>query len=161
LVFWKKYPILGTMVKKSKGKHGGPRPGGGRPKGQKNRATIEREINAAQVIDRSRKEGRDLAVTVLERLMNVAEGAAGLNRPTAARDLATGAKANPDGDWNRFGEWFDRTAYCAKELAKFQSPQIKAMEAPTPPPDPDAVDQKSRKRFGLRVFEGGKPLNAA
>jgi hypothetical protein len=158
LVFWKKYPILGSMVKE-KGKHGGPRPGGGRPKGLKNRATIEREINAAQVIDRARKEGRDLAVTVLERLMNVAEGACGLNRPTTARDIAAGAKSNQDGDWNRFGEWFDRTAYCAKELAKFQSPQIKAMDAPTPPPDPADVDQKSRKRFGLRVFEGGRPLS--
>ena len=145
-------------MKKSKGKHGGPRPGGGRPKGQKNRATIEREINAAQVIDRARKEGRDLAVTVLERLMNVAEGATGLNRPISAKEAAGGAQPNPDGDWGRFGEWFDRTAYCAKELAKFQSPQIKAMEAPTPPPDPADIEQKSRKRFGLRVFEGGKPL---
>ncbi|MHB8272699.1 hypothetical protein [Bradyrhizobium sp.] len=106
---------------------------GGRPKGAKNKATIEREVNAAQVIDRARKEGRDLAVTVLERLMNVAEGACGLNRPVPAKDLAAGAKENPDGDWGRFGEWFDRTAYCAKELAKYQSPQLKAiavMEAP-------------------------------
>jgi hypothetical protein len=34
------------------------------------------------VIDRARKEGRDLAVTVLENLMNIALGATGLNRPT-------------------------------------------------------------------------------
>jgi hypothetical protein len=65
-----------------KGKSGGPRPGQGRPKGSKGKATIEREINAAQVIDRARKEGRDLAVTVLENLMNIALGATGLNRPT-------------------------------------------------------------------------------
>ena len=134
---------------------------GGRKKNTPNKATLERQINAAQVIDRARKEGRDLAVTVLERLMNVAEGATGLTRPTAKAEIAAGRAANPEGNWDLFGQWFDRTAYCAKELAKFQSPQIKAMEAPTPPPDPADVEQKSRKRFGLRVFEGGKPLTAA
>lgn len=140
---------------------------GGRPKGRKNNATIEREINAAQVIDLARKEGRDLAVTVLERLMNVAEGTCGLNRPKTAAQIkelvAAGQKLEEiyRGDWPLFGEWFDRTAYCAKELAKYQSPQIKSMEAPTPAPNPADVDQRSRKRFGLRVFEGGKPLDAA
>lgn len=148
------------LERKKPGPKKGERPSG-RAKGTKNKATIEREINAAQVIDRARKEGRDLAVTVLERLMNVAEGACGLNRPIPAKDLAAGAQNNPDGDWGRFGEWFDRTAYCAKELAKYQSPPIKAMEAPTPAPDPKDVEQRSRKRFGLRVFEGGKPLTAA
>lgn len=132
---------------------------GGRIAGvSRNKAVIEREINAAQVIDRARKEGRDLAVTVLERLMNLAEGATGLNRPTPARDAAKGVQQNPDGDWDRFGQWFDRTAYCAKELAKYQSPQIKAMEAPTPAPDADEVERKGSRTFTLQVFEGGKPL---
>jgi hypothetical protein len=108
---------------KAKGKHGGPRPGGGRPKGLKNRATIEREINAAQVIDRARKEGRDLAVTVLERLMNVAEKIAVETRPQAA-----GGAPNKNGDWDRFGEWFDRTAYCAEKLANYQSPKLRAVQ---------------------------------
>jgi len=49
----------------TKGKSGGPRSGGGRPKGAKGKATIEREINAAQVIDKARKEGRDLAVMLI------------------------------------------------------------------------------------------------
>ena len=137
---------------------------GGRKKGVPNKATLEKQINAAQVIDKARKEGRDLAVTVLERLMNLAEGACGLNRPTPQRMILQGDKQNPDGDWGRFGEWFDRTAYCAKELAKFQSPQIKAMEAPTPAPTMEEMEREQKegvKTFTLRVFEGGKPLKAA
>jgi hypothetical protein len=135
---------------------------GGRIAGSRNKAVIEREINAAQVIDKARKEGRDLAVTVLERLMNLAEGACGLNRPTPQRMILQGEKQNPDGDWGRFGEWFDRTTYCAKELAKFQSPQIKAMEAPTPPPA--IVDQDEKvptKRFTLTIFEGDRRVGEA
>src|ERR1700687_5370250 len=119
---------------------------GGRQKNTPNKATLERQINAAQVIDRARKEGRDLAVTVLERLMNVANEMTLLARPGPKKREKTP-------NWDHFGDWFDRTVYCAKELAKFQSPQIKAMEAPSPPPDPADVDQRSRKRFGLRVFE--------
>lgn len=85
LVFELKTCIAGGMAK-AKEQHGGPRsPKGGRPKGSKGKATIEREINAAQVIDRARREGRDLAVTVLENLMNIALGATGLNRPTSKR----------------------------------------------------------------------------
>jgi hypothetical protein len=117
---------------KAKGKRGGARPGGGRPKGVKNRSTIEREINAAQVIDRARKEGRDLAVTVLERLMNVAEGAAGLNRPPAS---------GKGGNWDLFGEWFDRTAYCAKALADYQSPKLRAVHV-FAQPAPEAIQRQ-------------------
>src|ERR1700677_4747951 len=104
-----------------KGKSGGPRPGQGRPKGSLNKATIEREINAAQVIDRARKEGRDLAVTVLENLMNIALGATGLNRPTPKGQEGPNGQVNPNGDWDGFGAWCDRTAYCAKKLANHTS----------------------------------------
>ena len=131
---------------------------GGRKKGTPNKATLERQINAAQAIDKARKEGRDLAVTVLERLMNIAEGACGLNRPTPQRSILQGEKQNPDGDWGRFGDWFDRTVYCAKELAKYQSPPIKAMEQPTAPPDPDEAERVGTRTFTLQVFEGGKAL---
>ena len=141
-----------------KGKSGGPRHGQGRPKGAKGKATIEREINAAQVIDRARKEGRDLAVTVLENLMNIALGATGLNRPTPKGQEGPNGQVNPNGDWDRFGAWFDRTAYCAKELAKYQSPQVKAMEQPTAPPGPGELERAGTRTFTLQVFEGGKAL---
>lgn len=132
---------------------------GGRITGvSRNKATIEREINAAQVIDRARNSGRDLAVTVLEQMMNLARETMHKNRPAAA--VVAKGKKQPQ-NWEGFGQWFDRTVYCSKELAKYQSPQIRAMEAPTPPPDSGEVDRAGTKTFKLRVFEGGKPLKAA
>lgn len=129
---------------------------GGRLKGSKNKTTLERE--AAAAVDAARGQQRELAKDVLERLMKVAEGATSLNKPTTQAELARGVAANPDGDWERFGAWFDRTAYCAKELAKYQSPQIKAVDAPAPPPDPGQLERDGRRVFHLRVFEGGRPL---
>jgi hypothetical protein len=137
---------------KAKGKHGGARPKGGRPKGSLNKATREQQINAAQVIDRARREGRDLAVTVLENLMNIALGATGLNRPTPKGQERPNGQVNPNGDWDRFGAWFDRTAFCAKELAKFQSPQIKAVDIPTAPPE---IGLKQDEDFTINVFDSG------
>jgi hypothetical protein len=135
---------------KAKGKHGGPRsPKGGRPKGSKGKATIEREINAAQAIDRARREGRDLAVTVLEQLMVIAGETMVRNRPTSR---AKGAKKNPEGDWDRFGSWFDRTSYCATQLAKYQSPQIKAVDIPTAAPE---INQRGDDDFTINVFDSG------
>jgi hypothetical protein len=136
----------------------GPRPRGGRPKGVKNKSTIERELNAAQVIDRARREGRDLAVTVLENLMNIALGATGLNRPTPKGQEGPNGEVNPNGDWDRFGAWFDRTAYCAKELARYQSPTIKPMEQPTAAPTELELERDGTRTFTLQVFEGGKAL---
>jgi len=142
------------MAKRTR-KESGPRPRGGRPKGSKGKATIERELKAAQQIDKARREGRELAVTVLENLMNIALGATGLNRPTPQADLLTGRAANPDGDWDRFGAWFDRTAFCAKELAKYQSPQIRAVDIPTAPPD---IGNQQDEDFTIDVFDNGRKV---
>jgi hypothetical protein len=144
----------------------GSKPGerrGGRQRGTKNKATVEREINAAAVIDRARREGRELAVDVLEKLMKVAEGAAAINRPTEQ-------KKYKDGDWKLFAEWFDRTAFCAKALAPFQSPTFKAvavdvrsttpapMQQLSPPPlqIEGPTDQNSSVKCYLRAIKGGK-----
>jgi hypothetical protein len=130
---------------------------GGRVAGTKNKATIERELKAAIAIDKARKNPREMATSVIERLMKVAEGATDMHRPPSLDQVEAAAKAGQAlalGDWGLCGEWFDRTAYCAKELAKYQSAPIKSVEAPAPPPDQKAA----RRRFGLRVFEGGRPL---
>jgi ketopantoate reductase len=77
----------------------GSKPGerrGGRKKGTPNKTTQERQINAAREIDRARKEGRELAKDVLERLMHIAEGATGVNRPTTQADLEKGIEQNPE-----------------------------------------------------------------
>ena len=77
--------------------HGGSKPGerrGGRKAGTKNRATIERQLEAAQAAIAKVKHGRELAKDVLERLLHdldrfkgIAEGAAGLHKPPSAAEL--------------------------------------------------------------------------
>jgi hypothetical protein len=166
--------------------NGGARTGAGRKSGGKNKATIARELQAAQQVAAAHGVGREMAIAVLERLMGdldrlkgIAEGAAGLHKPPTPAEItqaqaAEDAKAIAEnrepqtvyaGNWALFGEWYDRAvgtardaATVAKDLAKYQGPQIKPVDAPAPAPDPRDLDQRSRKRFGLRVFEGGKPL---
>jgi hypothetical protein len=141
-----------------------PARGRGRPPGMKNKATIERElrlsiereIDMAAMIDAAKAGRREMAKDVLARAMIYAEGATGNYRPKMKKE--TGRDDNPDGDHQLFGQWFDRWVFCAKEVAKYQSPQIKSVDAPTPAPDPRDLEAKSRKRFGLRVFEGGKEV---
>lgn len=142
------------LDKKPRGQHGGARPGGGRPKNKKNRATILRETKALEVIAQTIDSGKPLAVTVLQRAMEFSEAAVHKFRPNLKVDKALGLKKNPDGNVDEFGRWFDRWMKVTTELAKYQSPQIKAMDAPTPPPPPGA----NRKRFTLRVFEGGRQI---
>lgn len=125
---------------------------GGRTKGTPNKATLEKQINAAQAIDKARREGRDLAVTVLENLMNIALGATGLNRPTPKGQEGPNGQINQNGDWDRFGAWFDRTAYCATQLAKYQSPQIKAVDIPTAAPE---IAGHIDEDFTINVFDSG------
>lgn len=109
---------------------------GGRQRGTLNKATLEKLAVAAQTIDSARRGETELAKDVLERMMKLAEGAAGVNRPVTAADVAAGRQQNPEGSWERFGEWFDRTVYCAKELAKYQSPTFKAIVGPFAPAGP-------------------------
>ena len=83
--------------------------------------------------------------------MNIALGATGLNRPTPKGQEGPNGEINANGDWDRFGAWFDRTAYCAKELAKYQSPTIKAVDIPTAPPEIGDQDED----FTINVFDSG------
>jgi hypothetical protein len=104
---------------------------GGRVKGSKNRATLERE--AATQIDAAIGGKQELAKDTLVRMMRLAEGAAAVHR----------TKINDDEKhWDRFGEWFDRWAYVAKEAAKYQSPQMRAIAvmAPAPAAPPEKRD---------------------
>ena len=117
---------------------GGSKPGagrGGRKPGIKNKLTIEREALAAQaIIDGAKKHGAPvIGKDVLERLVRVAEQAVYLHQPTTEAEKLKGVQPNPDGDWERFGDWFDRTAFVAKELAKYQSPTFKAVMVSTSP----------------------------
>ncbi len=134
----------------------GPKKGqrfGGRKKGVPNKSTILRQQKQAEVIAAVVDSGKPMALTVLQKAMEFAEGAVATFRPRTKGELLAGMPPNPDGDIEEFGKWFDRWLKCVTELAAYQSAKIKAMEAPTPPP----AAGSNRKRFTLRVFEGGRP----
>ncbi len=137
----------------------GQRFGGGRAKGVRNKATIERDLIAAQIAERrmseAAKHGRKLAVEKMEEYAGLFEGAAAVFRPTTTEEAKTGRDINADGDWEKFGTWMDRAFNALKEVAKYQSPQLRAI-AIAPTPQVDVTE--TRKTFTLTVFEGGRAL---
>jgi hypothetical protein len=143
----------------------GSKPGerrGGRQKGTPNKATLEREEKARQEIAEALKKAGTAktvryAIDEMQKALVIAEGFAGLVQPTPIKDANGKLVKFEGGDVELFGTWFDKWFTCIKELAKYQTPQVKAIEAPTPPPDPQDLERRSRKRFGLRIFEGGRP----
>jgi hypothetical protein len=141
------------LADKLKKQNGGRRPGSGRKKGGKNKATIVRETKQAEVIAQMIDSGKPLAVTVLQKAMEFAEGAVAAFRPTLRADAAAGRQPNPDGSVEEFGKWFDRWIKVTSELATYQTAKVKAIDAPTAAPQAG----ERRKRFTLRVFEGGRP----
>lgn len=143
-----------TAPEKAKKQNGGKRPGSGRKAGGKNKATVIRETKAAEVIAATIDSGKPLAVTVLQKMMEFAEGAVAAFKPTLAGEVAAGATPNGDGNVEEFGRWFDRWIRVTEALAAFQSPKIKPMEIPAAAPRPG----ENRRKFTLRVFEGGRPM---
>jgi hypothetical protein len=136
---------------------------GGKKKGTKNKATIAREEQARAQIAASLSKARSagnvtprIALDEMYKAVSIAEGLAGLLQPNVTK-TPDGTLTIQGGDVKLFGEWFERYCNLIKELAKYQIPQVKPVEAPTPPPDPRDLEQKARKRFGLRIFEGGRP----
>lgn len=142
---------------------------GGRKKGTPNRATVQREELAraqiAESLAKAKKAGQadpKVALSELYKAIQIAEGMSGMVQPQVTRDEKTGVVSFKGGDAKLFGEWFDRWKDCITTLMKYQLPQIKAIDAPAPPPDPNKADGPRRK-FSLRVFDGGrqvKPLQA-
>lgn len=127
---------------------------GGRARGIPNKATILRQTKRAEVIAQMVDSGKPLAVTVLQKAMEFAEGAVAAYRPTMAAEITAGKPQNADGSHDEFGKWFDRWFRCIETLTKYQTSPMKAIEAPTPPPDPGT----NKKRFTLRVFDGGRVI---
>lgn len=123
-------------------------------KGIKNKRTIAREDARNRAIAGLPK--REEAYDVLYRMMAIAEGAAAECRPLSAEQIAKGKKASPNANWDRFYQWIDTVVYCAKELANYQRPKLKAIMVAAPP-DPNARDETVRV-VRLTVFEGGKAL---
>lgn len=138
---------------------------GGRTKGTPNKATAAREELAraqiAEALNKAKRVGKAdprLAIDELYKAIALAEGVAAKLQPQSIEQDANGKLTIKGGDLKGFGEWFDRYKDCIATLIKYQMPALKPIEAPTPPPDPADVERRSRKRFGLRVFEGGRQV---
>lgn len=63
-------------------------------------------------------------------MMRLAEGACAEHKPTSAAELEAGRAER--GNWDTFGQWFDRTVFCAKSLAPYQSPTFRAIVVTAP-----------------------------
>src|ERR1700722_18311080 len=113
---------------------------GGRKAGTPNRATVERQEIAARALDNAKAGGRPLAKGRLDGLLWIPLGAMAAHQPITkdmvkkARALGNKTVKDNRGNWGGFGEWWDRAAYAAKELAKYQSPTYKAVSVATPQP---------------------------
>jgi hypothetical protein len=147
---------------------GGPRPNSGRPKGQKNKATIERELIAARQaekrVDEAVNSGRKLAKDVLDDFMHLFASVAASYQPLSEKALEAMTEAerkkrkpNPV----EFEKWARLAVHCAQKLAPYQSPTFQAIMTAPPPPDPMRLGV--RRRITLTIFEGAPPprmLNA-
>jgi len=95
------------------GRSGGLRNGAGRPKGIPNKATIEKAMIAGQIAARAEMQGRKLAKEVLDEFMHL------------FAEMA--ASAREGGDETRFEKWARLAVQCAKDLAAYQSPTLRAI----------------------------------
>lgn len=136
----------------------GAKPGqrfGGKAKGSKHKATIQRELIAAEIAARTvadaKINNKPLAKEVLDQFMHVFAGMAATFQP-----LPPGAQPKPGHTPNedKFEKWAVLAVKTARDLAQFQSPTFKAI-AITPPPETNPGDR--RKRFTLTIFEGERP----
>ena len=124
---------------------------GGRPKGSRNKATLERleaervekqiqaEVakraqnaeSARRIAEEARAAGRKLANEVLDEFMQLFAGMAAYYQPHPTKK--TGHE-----DPAQFKEFARLTVETAKALAPFQSPTYKAIEVRAPAPEPVA-----------------------
>ena len=147
---------------------------GGRQPDARNKVTIERELRAAAALDQARANpAKKLAVDVLDDLMQVSTAAMAAYQAVSAEQARMALAADPNtkiraqpGDVEKFGQWWDRTLYAAKELARYQSPTMKAVQVTVqgqtqealPPPDRENVvyikDPIASARFYQRIMQG-------
>jgi hypothetical protein len=113
---------------------GGAKPGerrGGRQRGTPNKATVQKQLIAAQIAERAaadaRWTGRQLAKEVLEDFMHGFREIAERYRPTPPE----AKQQNPHADEVKFNRFAGLAIECASKLAPYQSPTFKAIEIAT------------------------------
>lgn len=107
---------------------------GGRIKGTKNKATVERERVAAEIARKTvvdaRVTGKKLGKDTLEDFMLVFAGMAAYHQPAPPN-----APQNPNENRQMFLEEARLAIQCAKDLAQYQSPTFKAIAVTVPAGD--------------------------
>lgn len=104
---------------------GGARVGAGRKRGGANKATIEREALAQRILaEQAGKPGKKLGKEVLDDFMQLFTGLAAFHQPLPPGQLA-GPNQAPDEE--KFKTYAKFAIECAKELAGYQSPRLKAV----------------------------------
>lgn len=143
---------------------GGFRPGSGRTKGVKNKATLLKEQVAAEIAARTamdaRREGKPLAKDVLEEFMLLFKSMAARHQPLP-RNMPVPAGRDPNPAL--FKEYAELTVYTAKSLAPFQSPTFKAMAITLPGTGPGsgALPGDNAKPVEGKVIDLNDPNVAA
>lgn len=125
---------------------------GGRVKGTPNKKTVEKALEAERAVAEAKASGRKLGKEMLDDFMHTFAGMAAVYQP-----LPPGVEAVPQGrapNEEKFERYARLTIDAAKELAKYQSPQFRAIAIAPPPPVPIG-DGTMRKRFTLTIFEHG------
>ena len=97
---------------------------GGKIKGSKNKATIEKAIIAEQVLARAEMQGRKLAKEVLDEFMHLFAGMAAVVQPLPP---SVPVPAGRQPDEAKFEKWARLAVQCAKDLAAYQSPTFRAI----------------------------------
>jgi hypothetical protein len=115
---------------------------GGRQKGTPNRRTLQRQIEVARRLDDARNHGKPLAKDQIGDLLGVAMDAMGHFK-------GNGGSGKVD-DWPNFGAWWDRAVFAAKELAKYESPQLRAIHVAQTDLRPPVLDLT---RLSVRQLE--------
>lgn len=142
-----------AMVKKGRG---GVRARAGRKANGKNRATIEKELLAARILDEASMRGRKLGKERLEEFMEMFGGLAGAFQPqpsvpgqaVSQLDLETWAKSPREPIFEKYAKL---ALKAAGMLAEYQSPRFAPVQVAAPPPPPGGP---IRKKFTVGIFDG-------
>lgn len=142
----------------------GAKPGerrGGRAKGKKNRATIERAAVAEKLIaEAAGKPGRALAKHRLEEFADMFGGLAGAfqpigtgpNKEVTAQDMELWGKSYREPLFEKYAKL---AAKCFSDVADYQSPKMGTVQVAAPPPDNRGP---VTKKFTIAIFDGqGRP----
>jgi hypothetical protein len=135
----------------------GSRPGerrGGRTVGTKNRATIERAAIAERVSNEAAMTGKPLAKERLGEFLELFIGYARHYQPVLPQMLARGAKPNKNQDEAKFEKWSMHAMEAAEALAKYQSPQFRAVAVVTQEQQrPNAYSTNARERLRKLIID--------